>query len=51
MWAGCSARWPGLAGLQASEFSHVVAYGPQSALGSLEVVSLLDAASDGPSGR
>ena len=36
---------------RAAGVSHVVAYGPQSALGSLEVVSLLDAASDGPSGR
>ena len=35
----------------AAGFSHVVAYGPQSALGSLEVVFLLDAASHGPSGR
>ena len=32
-------------------FSHVVAYGPRSVLGSLEVVSLLDAASYGPAGR
>ena len=36
---------------RAAGFSHVVAYGPQSALGSLEVVSLLDAASHGPNGR
>ena len=36
---------------RAAGYSHVVAYGPQSALGSLEVVSLLDAASHGPNGR
>ena len=32
-------------------FSHVVHYGPQSSLGALAVVSLLDAASHGSAGR
>ena len=36
---------------RARGFSHVVRYGPQSVLGSLEVVSLLDAESSGPAGR
>lgn len=32
-------------------FSHVVSYGPTSALGAAAVASLLDAASHGPAGR
>ena len=32
-------------------FSHVVRYGPRSALGAAMVDSLLDAASHGPAGR
>ena len=36
---------------RAQGFSHVVRYGPRSALGAAMVDSLLDAASHGPAGR
>ena len=36
---------------RAAGFSHVVSYGPKSALGAAAVTSLLDAASHGPEGR
>jgi hypothetical protein len=36
---------------RAAGFSHVVGYGPTSALGAAAVASLLDAASHGPAGR
>ena len=36
---------------RAAGFSHVVGYGPKSALGAAAVTSLLDAASHGPAGR
>ena len=47
--AGFVGRWPGAVG--PNGFSHVVRYGPRSALGAAMVHSLLDAASHGPAGR
>ena len=45
-------RWLGSwDGGPAQGFSHVVRYGPRSALGAAMVDSLLDAASHGPAGR